>query len=96
MPRKKKREEEKRRKIDEQVAARRQAEEEKRRAKEEAKAARRKGFGRILHGEPDEFDQDDDAPIEPIPDIVSRLQRYSGTPESEQQPETDDESPPQS
>jgi acyl-coenzyme A synthetase/AMP-(fatty) acid ligase len=90
-------EEEKRRKIDEQVAERRRAEEERRRAKEEAKA-RRKGLGRLLHGEPDEFDMDD-APTEPIPDIVARLQRYSGTQEPEPEPtpqaERGDETPTQ-
>jgi acyl-coenzyme A synthetase/AMP-(fatty) acid ligase len=93
---KRREEEEKQRRIEERVAEQRRAEEERRRAKEEAKA-RRKGLGRLLHGEPDEFDMDD-APTEPIPDIVARLQRYAGTPEQAEptpQAERDDETPPQ-
>ena len=55
----------------------------RRREVEERAAARAKarggGLGRLLgrSDEDTEYDQDDDAPAEPIPDIVERLQRYS-------------------
>jgi acyl-coenzyme A synthetase/AMP-(fatty) acid ligase len=58
-------------------------EEARRREVEERAAARAKarggGLGRLLgrSDEDDEYDEDVDAPAEPIPDIVERLQRYS-------------------
>jgi acyl-coenzyme A synthetase/AMP-(fatty) acid ligase len=90
---KKREEEERQRRIEERLAEQRRADEERRRQKEEAKG-RRSGLGRLLHGAPDEFD-DDDAPVEPIPDIVDRLKRYSGTPASQGETAEDErESPP--
>jgi acyl-coenzyme A synthetase/AMP-(fatty) acid ligase len=90
---KKREEEERRRRIEEKVAEERRAEEERRRQKEEAKA-RRGGIGRIFRGTPDEFDEDD-APVEPISDIVDRLKRYSGSTEPDRQAAPDESEPPQ-
>ncbi len=90
---KKREEEERRRRIEEKVAEERRAEEERRRQKEEAKA-RRGGIGRLLRGTPDEFDEDD-APVEPISDIVDRLKRYAGSTEPDRQAAPDESEQPQ-
>jgi acetyl-CoA synthetase/medium-chain acyl-CoA synthetase len=79
---------ERRRKIEEQV----RAEEERRRQKAEGKSHR--GGFRLFGDAPDEFD-DDGAPVDPIPDIVDRLKRYSGGMEPEPQAAPDEVERPQ-
>jgi len=60
------------------------AEEERRRQRTEEKAKRGGGLGRRFKQEQhDEYDDaDDDAPVEPIPDIVERLRFYSRDPQT--------------
>ncbi len=64
-------------------AAKRREEDERRARREEEKARRAGGLGRLLkREEPDEYDvPDDEAPVEPISDIVERLRYYSRAPE---------------
>jgi len=71
-------EEERRREAEEREAAKRKEEEERRRQREAAKARRAGGLGRLLKREEhDEYDEDDETAVEPIPDIVERLRYYS-------------------
>jgi acyl-coenzyme A synthetase/AMP-(fatty) acid ligase len=76
-------EEEEQRKRDEAAAreeALRLAEEARERDREEKRKKSRSELGRFLFGgeEPDEFTDDEQAPMAPIPGLVERLQRYSG------------------
>ena len=67
------------RKRDEAAAveeAKRREKEERQRQKDLAKLAKRKGLGRRLARDEDEFDEDD-APVAPIENIVERLQPYA-------------------
>ena len=74
-------EDERRRLVEEREAARLQEEEERRARREEAKARGGGRFGRMFKREEhDEFDDDDGAPVDPIPDIVERLRFYSREP----------------
>jgi acetyl-CoA synthetase/medium-chain acyl-CoA synthetase len=99
-------EEERRRQAEEREAAKLQQEEERRRQREEAKARRGGGLGRLFKREEhDEFDdEEDDTPVEPIPDIVERLRFYSresqaavtegsGSGEQPEEPVGDDQPP---
>ncbi|HEX3290332.1 MAG TPA: AMP-binding protein [Gaiella sp.] len=70
-------EEERRRQAEERDRAR-LAEEEQRRERAAAKAGRGGGLGRLFKREAeDEFEDDDETPVAPIPDIVERLRVYS-------------------
>ena len=73
-------EDERRRQADEKL----RAEEERRRQRAEEKAKRGGGLGRRFKQEQhDEYDEaGDDAPVEPIPDIVERLRFYSRDPQA--------------
>ena len=72
-------EDERRRQAEEKL----HAEEERRRQRAEEKAKRGGGLGRRFKQEQhDEYDADDDAPVEPIPDIVERLRFYSRDPQT--------------
>jgi acetyl-CoA synthetase/medium-chain acyl-CoA synthetase len=71
-------EEERRREAEERERARLAAEEERRRERAAAKAGRGAGLGRLFKREAeDEFEDDDETPVAPIPDIVERLRVYS-------------------
>jgi acetyl-CoA synthetase/medium-chain acyl-CoA synthetase len=71
-------EDERRRQAEEREQARLAEEEERRRQQAVAKASRGAGLGRLFKREGhDEFEEDDESPVAPIPDIVDRLRVYS-------------------
>jgi acetyl-CoA synthetase/medium-chain acyl-CoA synthetase len=71
-------EDERRRQAAEREQARLAEEEERRRQRAAAKAQRGGGLGRLFKREEhDEFEDDDETPAAPIPDIVERLRVYS-------------------
>ena len=71
-------EDERRRQAEEREQARLAEEEERRRQRAAAKANRGGGLGRLFkREEDDEFEDDDETPVAPIPDIVERLRVYS-------------------
>ena len=73
-------EEEEQRKRDEAAAAREEASRLAEEQREEKRKKNRGELGRFLFGgeEPDEFTDDEETPMAPIPGLVERLQRYSG------------------